>query len=131
MKTAILLSIHPEYAEKIISGAKRYEYRKKLPKNPVSRIVIYETSPVMLCTAISEVEEELNDTPENLWNLTKEYAGISREAFFKYFEGRETAYAYRLGTVQRIENRRLPFKAPQSFKYLTDDEIDRLLDCGN
>ena len=39
----ILLSIHPEYVKKIISGEKKWEFRKVLPKGRFDTIVIYST----------------------------------------------------------------------------------------
>ena len=43
---SILLSIKPEYVEKILKGEKRYEFRRKLCQKEVDKIYIYETSPV-------------------------------------------------------------------------------------
>lgn len=43
----VLLSIKPEFVEKIFSGEKLYEYRKAAFKNEgISSIVIYSTMPV-------------------------------------------------------------------------------------
>ena len=43
----VLLSIKPEFVEKIFSGEKLYEYRKAMFKNVnVSSVVIYSTMPV-------------------------------------------------------------------------------------
>ena len=41
----ILLSIKPEYANKIFDGQKHYEYRKRIPKKEVSKIVVYSSAP--------------------------------------------------------------------------------------
>ena len=38
----ILISINPEYVEKILAGTKKYEYRRRAAKD-VSSLVIYET----------------------------------------------------------------------------------------
>ena len=43
----VLLSIKPEFVEKIFDGSKKYEYRKVLPKRTdISVIVIYASAPV-------------------------------------------------------------------------------------
>ena len=43
MKTeTIILSIHPSHIEKILSGEKRYEYRKRIPTD-IRHIVVYAT----------------------------------------------------------------------------------------
>lgn len=36
----ILMSIHPEHADRIFSGEKKFEFRRKLPKRPFSEDVI-------------------------------------------------------------------------------------------
>ena len=41
----ILLSVKPKYIEKIFNGTKKYEFRKKLAKLDVSKIILYSTSP--------------------------------------------------------------------------------------
>ena len=41
----------------------------------------------------------LCDTPRNIWERTKGYAGISESDFFSYFEGRDKACAYVVGNV--------------------------------
>ena len=44
---AFLLSIKPEYAEKIFAGIKTYEYRRKIFKDgSVKTVVVYVTSPI-------------------------------------------------------------------------------------
>ena len=48
MQTKVLLSIKPQYADKILSGDKKFEFRRLLYKSPnVKKIIIYATSPVM------------------------------------------------------------------------------------
>ena len=40
---AILLSIKPEYVERILAGTKKYEYRKRLARNKSSILLVYST----------------------------------------------------------------------------------------
>jgi predicted transcriptional regulator len=42
----ILLSIKPEFVKQIFAGTKRYEFRRRLPKEEVGKLVIYATNPV-------------------------------------------------------------------------------------
>lgn len=59
MSKAILLSIHPKWAEKIYSGEKRVEWRKNAPSNPFIDqipIFLYETAPVKKITGLIYVD---------------------------------------------------------------------------
>ena len=75
----ILLPIKPEYVYKIFSGDKLYEYRKKVCKQKVDRIVIYCTAPVKKVVGEVLVEDVISSSPNNLWNITKKYSGISKK----------------------------------------------------
>ena len=48
---AILLSIKPEYVDRILAGTKKYEYRKRLARSNSSVLLVYSTSPVMKVVA--------------------------------------------------------------------------------
>jgi predicted transcriptional regulator len=37
----ILISIKPEFADKILNGEKKFEYRTKLPKSDINYLLIY------------------------------------------------------------------------------------------
>lgn len=125
---AILLSIKPEYVERILSGQKKFEYRKRLAKTESSIILIYSTSPVMKIVAKAEVVSTICEAPSTLWEKTKTQAGISRNKYREYFHGCKTAYAYQLGqilifdTPKSLSDYNISL-APQSFAYveLEDD----------
>ena len=96
---SILLSINPEYVDKIFAGSKKYEYRKRLAARTVDRILIYSTAPIMKVVGEVEVVETISASPTALWERTKRFAGISREKYWKYFKGCKVAHAYHLGQV--------------------------------
>lgn len=121
----VLLSIKPEYAEKIFSGEKRYEFRKAIFRNlAVKTVVIYATKPVGKVLGEFDVEEILAEKPSTLWSQTSKFAGISRRFFDEYFRYRKTAYAIRVREPRRYDT---PLNlgavlgsgvAPQSFCYI-------------
>lgn len=123
----VLLSIKPEYAEKILNGTKRFEYRKAIPRNQsVRTIVIYATMPVGKVVGEFEVGGVLRDKPSVLWSRTKEASGITRAFFDSYFSGRSEASAIAVNKPTRYA-KPLELKAvsgsvtpPQSFQYLTE-----------
>ena len=126
---AILLSVNPEYVDKIFAGSKKYEFRKRLANRTVDKIIIYSTMPVMKVVGEVQIVKTISASPTALWEHTKKFAGISREKYRKYFRGCKVAYAYQLGQVIRYDppkelsefNVNLP---PQSFIYLSTKESD-------
>ena len=119
----ILLSINPEHVENILEGTKKYEYRKKSCKKDIDRIVIYSTHPVKKVVGEVEVLEVIEMEKNKLWNLTKKYSGINKKFYDEYYDGKETAVAYKLGQIVEYKK---PKKlndigvkvAPQSFMYI-------------
>ena len=123
MKKKIIISINPEHVENIINGTKKYEYRTKAAKQDISSIIIYETVPVKKIVAEAEIIEVIVLSPEDLWNETKEFSGISKDFYDDYFKNREVAYAYKLGKIKIYKEPKslLDFGvkyAPQSFVYV-------------
>ena len=120
---AILLSIKPEYVDRILAGTKKYEYRKRLARSDSSVLLVYSTSPVMKVVAKVEILGTICAAPSTLWEQTKSNAGISRKKYREYFHGCKTAYAYKLGKVEIFEPPRdlLDYNntvAKQSFSYV-------------
>ncbi len=121
----ILLSIKPEYAEKILSGEKRFEFRRILPKNKeVKKVVIYATMPVGKVIGEFEIADFISAAPSLLWELTEEFSGISLTFFEDYFSGREVAHAIKVGDVKRYRKAKKLTDVlshgtpPQSFCYI-------------
>lgn len=126
----IVISINPEYVERILNGTKKYEYRKLLAKD-VSLLIIYSTSPVMTIVGEVKVLGQLEMAPSILWEKTKKEAGISRKKYREYFKGRKKACAYILGEVTKYEKGKKLSDiginyVPQSFIYLKPEQYELL-----
>lgn len=120
----VLLSIKPEFAEKIFDGTKIYEFRRSIFKNKkVRTVVVYASSPVQRVVGEFEIDTILNDELQQLWNDTKDYSGISENFFFEYFTNKEKGYAIKIKKT-KLYKKTLSLKddfnttPPQSFKYL-------------
>ena len=125
---SILLSINPEYVERILAGSKKYEFRKRLANRTVDKILMYSTAPIMKVVGEVEVVKTISSSPSALWDYTKKVAGISRDKSRKYFKGGQVAYAYQLGKVIQYDPPKelsefsieLP---PQSFICLSGEQV--------
>ena len=128
---SILLSIKPEYVEKIFAGSKKYEFRKRLANKAVGKILMYSTAPIMKVVGEVQIVETISTSPTALWECTKKFAGISRDKYREYYKDCKIACAYRLGQVTRYEppkdlsefNINMP---PQSFIYLSGEQSDNI-----
>src|SRR5665647_1995890 len=119
----ILLSVRPEYVERIFSGTKLYEYRKRIPKKSVDKIIIYATYPVMKVVGEVSIIGIISSNPTSIWEQTKSVAGISRKKYRMYFKGHKIAYALQLGETNLYNSPKslkdFGFSSPpQSFIYL-------------
>ncbi|NLK96540.1 MAG: hypothetical protein GX272_00455 [Epulopiscium sp.] len=119
----MLLSINPEHVENIMNGNKLFEYRKVRCRPEVDKIIIYATSPVMKVVGEADLIDVIVDLPEQVWELTSEFAGISKQFYDKYYQNKAIAVAYRLGGVKKYKK---PLTladfgigfSPQSFVYV-------------
>ena len=121
--SAILLSIKPEFVEKILTGVKKFEYRKTRCRANVDTIIIYATRPVMRVVATVRILDVMSGRPGVVCKQTHKYSGISRDFFDAYYRDADVAFAYKLGDITKFT----PYKtlkdfgishAPQSFVYI-------------
>ncbi len=120
----VLLSVKPKYAKKIVEGKKKYEFRRAIfKKQNIEKVYIYSSSPVSKIVAVFEIEKILKDSPEKIWTLCQDYAGISEKDFFDYFKNSNVAFAIEIEKIEVLEepidpfNEFTNFKPPQSFCY--------------
>lgn len=121
----VLLSIKPEFADKIFSGTKKYEFRRSIfKKKEVKTVVVYASSPVQKIIGEFEIETIIKEEINRLWNLTKDFSGISEDYFFEYFSNKDNGFAIKIKRTKKYK-RPLSIKEdfnatpPQSFMYLT------------
>jgi len=117
MKKDIILSIHPEWVEKIKSGEKTVELRKKLPEN-LGRIFVYETKPTMQIVGELYYTDILNQDIYTLYDSTEGKTGVDIDRFLKYFDKKEKGYGI---IIKKLELFKIPLKLknpPQNYKFV-------------
>lgn len=127
-----LMSIHPEYAEKILRGDKTVEFRKKTLRRNVSHVLIYATSPWQMIVGLFEIRCIDEATPEELWIRYASQGGIAERAYRSYFASSDRGCAIQVGHVFRLE-RPTPLSdigpalpVPQSYYYVRAETLDAL-----
>lgn len=117
------MSIKPKYAEAILNGTKKFEYRRTRCRDNVGTIIIYATYPVMQVVGKVNFTGIIEDTPNNVWKKTKAHSGITKDFFDSYYAGKTKAFAYKLGKVKKYRHPKTLSDfdithAPQSFVYV-------------
>lgn len=121
--STMLLSIKPKYAKVILEGKKQYEFRKSKPKEGINRIIFYASSPQKQVVGEAAIDQILEGTPEEIWEIAKMAAGITKKFYFSYYAGKDKAVAYKLKDVMIYDTPKSLSdygisQAPQSFIYL-------------
>ncbi len=126
--TVALLSIHPHYAESILAGTKKVEFRKSSFSRNVSHVVIYATKPISAVIGTFETDGMVQLHPRKLWDKFSKIGGIDRDAFDSYYSGKTVGCAIRIKNVKRLKNP-LPLQRlsqshpPQNFHYLDRESL--------
>lgn len=139
--TAILMSVRPQYAEKIFSRTKTVELRRIKPKllQEGDLVLVYVSSPVKSLMGAFTVSSVMEKGLSSLWRNVKDYAGVQRREFFDYFQGVEKGTAIFIKDVWLLpkpihlydmQREVKGFFPPQNFSYTSIHRvksIDKLL----
>lgn len=127
----VFLSIHPQWAEKILERNKEFEYRRAAPTlDPPYKVLLYSTNGASEIVGEVSVDRVLSDTIENLLERTIDDTPHTQEEIEEYFEGAEVGQALHISDVIRydepiqkeaIEGVLEEFRPPQNFLYLSPD----------
>ncbi len=122
----VLLSIKPEYVQKIFKGEKKYEYRKRIFKRTdVESVIVYATKPVGKVIGEFEIAEILEGDPITIWEKTKKYSGIDKKSYIEYFKDNKKGFALFIKNTTIYQEPLDLYEvdpkikiAPQSFMYI-------------
>lgn len=119
-----LLSIHPKFAEAIMRGEKRVEFRRRGPSADTAYVVVYATAPVRRIVGWFRVASVEARHPKALWRQFGGVGGIGQQEFAAYYHGARSGTAIAVAQVRRLEEpvalESLDGYAtpPQSFRYV-------------
>lgn len=131
--TIALLPIHPEYASAILDGMKKVEFRKRLFKKDVKKILIYASHPVMSLVGYFDVDVITETTPKQAWRKYGTLGCIEKEAYTAYYLGSDRAVAIEIKKAIKFDK---PVKLstidenispPQSYRYIYQEQFDKVL----
>ncbi|MCF7494420.1 hypothetical protein L3V35_05075 [Vibrio sp. L5-1] len=138
MEKYILLSIRPHYVREIISGAKKFEFRKKFPSlyksNVSSKVIIYCSKPVMAIVGSFVVKHHHHSDFSSLMydiGATEEYSN----RISKYLTDKKSCHALEISdliiyekelSLQNLRSEFEGFCPGQSYRYLDHGIIDKI-----
>lgn len=119
----LIISIKPQFVQKILTGEKKYEFRRRIYKKEVDKIYIYQTLPEQGIVAYFTPGEIIKDTPRNLWDKFSEVSGTTEDHLLGYLHDLDEAYAIEITNLKIFDEPFIPddIKAPQSYKYVDFD----------
>lgn len=134
--TVALLPIQPRYANAIIRGEKRVEFRRRRFGREVQYVVVYASSPIRAIIGYFRISSISEGCPLAIWEEFKHIGGIDHEDYFRYYEGADRAVAIGiervcvLGSPVPLNRLSGSLKAPQSYSYLTREHIEQLTEIS-
>lgn len=128
----VVMSVHPRYADAIMEGRKKIEFRKRPLAHDVVVVWVYATAPVQQIIGYFEVGGSVLAAPRDLWRQFGKVGCIDRADFDRYYATAVLGAGIRIRKVTRLAvpmpiGELLPSGVPpQSFAYvgstLTDFE---------
>jgi predicted transcriptional regulator len=134
----VLVSIHPHYASRILSGEKTVELRRRFPKMGTRGAIalIYSTSPVQAVVGLAWIKDVLKLPVSQIWREYGNAACVTKREFNEYFSGVRYGFAILLGGVRPLNQyvtaddlfAQFGIVPPQSYRYVPVDCIALLRD---
>lgn len=123
---SVLLSIQPEFADKIFNHTKKYEYRKVIFSADIKKVYVYSSSPISKIIGYFIIDDIIQGSPSYVWKKTSKDSGITKKYFDDYFNGYDKAYAIKIKSVKLFKKPIDPksiiknFRPPQNFMYYSE-----------
>jgi predicted transcriptional regulator len=141
MSKALFLSVRPNFAELILSGAKTVEVRRVVPRGaqPGSLVLIYASSPEKALWGICFIDNVSTGRPETIWRKLGNRTGLRKREFLAYLGGAEKAVALHVSKpvvfsrpipLSEIRKTWRAFQPPQSFSYVALSKVEELASVG-
>lgn len=128
-KRDVVLSVRPQYSDKIFRGIKTVELRRRFPIAAPRGITayIYSTSPVRAMVGTTEIKDVIKAPVSEIWKKYGKKAQIERTDFEEYFSGLKEGFALQIANARTFTRpidlaelrERFGFEPPQSFLYAT------------
>jgi predicted transcriptional regulator len=133
----LLLSVRPKYAEKILSGEKTVELRRRFPElTEEATALLYSSTPVQAVVGYTRIKDVIKISISQLWKIYGQDACVSKSDFYNYFSDLDFGFALILGVTKpfksqlssKVLRKKYGIVPPQSYRYLNGEFLDLLSD---
>jgi len=110
----IVMSIHPNFSNKVLNGEKIVEIRKKFNlKWKDHTVAIYSSSPAKELVGYASIRDIVEDEPAIIWSKHSDKLGCTKSEYDNYTSGLSKVYAIFLSDI-------IKYHSPLSLNYLSD-----------
>ena len=103
---ALLMSIRPQHAERVLEGKKKVEIRRRFaPKWTGQKVSLYASRPLGAIVGEAQIGSVVSGKPALIWEQFSTDVGCTKEEFDRYTEGAQGVYAIVLNEVVRYSDR--------------------------
>lgn len=100
----VLISLKSEYVNKIFSGEKTIELRRRKMHLQIGTTVwIYETMPKGAIVGSFSIKNMCFLAPSTIWKKYHSEIGVARNELFNYFDGLEKGFLIQFEDVKRLK----------------------------
>ncbi|MBI4460283.1 MAG: hypothetical protein HY648_09535 [Acidobacteria bacterium] len=133
LDSGMLLSIRPQYADRLLQGKKLVEIRRKFTKKWLGqRASLYATRPVSALVGEATMSAIASASPADIWAQYGPAIGCEKSEFDLYTQGCDQVYAIELKEVHPFQDRislaqlshilKEDLRPPQSYRHFNLDE---------
>ncbi|MGD0037280.1 MAG: GNAT family N-acetyltransferase [Bacteroidota bacterium] len=117
-RKGILISVKPSHIEKILTGEKVIELRRKFSSDNKGCIaLLYATQPIGKVLGDALIKDVIIEKPARVWRDFQGFLGCSKQEFDDYTKGADTISALLLDQVSKYPH---PFEWDQVMQTFTD-----------
>ncbi len=133
----VLLSVRSPHVERLLSGAKTVEFRRRLWRVPDgTSVLLYGSRDRRAIVGSFIVKSTTVGSPSAMWGIHGTRSGLTWREYVEYFLGATVAVAINVGRVRQLDHpltlaelrrRSATFHVPQSYRFMATDELGIVL----
>ena len=135
--SVVLLSVRSPHVERLLSGEKTVEFRRRPWRVPDgATVLLYGSRERRAIVGSLTVESTAVGSPSAMWVSHGARSGLTRREYREYFAGATVAMAINVGRVRQLvepltltelRRRSAAFRVAQSYRFMAADELSVVL----